>query len=868
MPEFADTTLWWLAVRALAVGALLLLLGGLLRRAMRVDSAHSLPATTPTVAERWFLQLALGLSGVAWLAVLLAEFGRFTLGWLFGLLVASCVGLRLIIGPGSRDPSDGGRSTDLLVMGALCLLAVSLFLPPYQTALWASDSTAYLNFGRQIGENGAFVFEDNFLASLEPDTRRSLFLNTTISDVTGTYARFPGGFLIPDVADPRVTAGFSPLFPALLALFYLLFGLEGAFFVGPIFATFSVCGLYLLGARLSGRTTGMLAATLLAVSASQIWFAKFPLPAVVSQFFILAGLLALLVSLAQGGRRLAFGAGWLLGVAVLGKFDLVAVLPVAALAVLVGAGLTRAMAGDVGRWSMAFCVIAGLAIPLLHTAAHFLAFPSHYAPFLARMVQLSRLGPLLIPLAGVGVLAGLLALLAIRGPGRAWLSHPRWRERGAAAVGLVLLIGYAAGYVNASENRLAETTAWLEWYLSWPVLGLAAIGLGSALWAWWRGRPNVGLLMVLALLVVAGGHYLYDPHEATELIWSLRRFVPVVIPGLLLAASLAATDLLAALPVAFPRGVRAVATAAVCGCLLFLVGRPAAATFGEQLWGDGLATSRRVAEQFSADAVVLVGSELAGLHLQTSLAYLHDLDTLFLQPLARDPQMLETEVLTWLRSGRPVFAVVAPHAPLFFAPKLLGTAHADIEVELSALETTVARRPTAVVRRRAPLQVIRLADRGQTRMASLDVGVPAEDSLSEPRGFYDSERDSGQSDGTYRWTSAVATFRMPWEDAFELVVSGGRPEGEPLAEISILIEGSVAAQVGEVPNAPTRITVENPVSEREQGVHVTIRSTVFNPAGRGMSDDQRDLGVRLYRVDLRRRSDPSDSEIGPDRRGR
>ena len=68
-----------------------------------------------------------------------------------------------------------------------------------------------------------------------------------------------------------------------------------------------------------------------------------------------------------------------------------------------------------------------------------------------------------------------------------------------------------------------------------------------------------------------------------------------------------------ALPVVVPRGVRALATAAVCACLVFLVGRPAAAAFGERLWEDGLATSRRVADLFPAEAVVLVGSELAGL---------------------------------------------------------------------------------------------------------------------------------------------------------------------------------------------------------------------------------------------------------------
>jgi hypothetical protein len=155
MPEFADAALWWLVVKALAVGVLLLLLGGLVLRVMRVPAASAVRHMAPATAERWFLQLALGLSGVGWCAVLLAELGRFTLGWLLGLLVAACVGLRLMCGPaGRRDASRGGGSTDILAMGALCLLAVCLYVPPYQTALWASDSTAYLNFGRQISETG------------------------------------------------------------------------------------------------------------------------------------------------------------------------------------------------------------------------------------------------------------------------------------------------------------------------------------------------------------------------------------------------------------------------------------------------------------------------------------------------------------------------------------------------------------------------------------------------------------------------------------------------------------------------------------------------------------------------------------------
>ena len=125
-------------------------------------------------------------------------------------------------------------------------------MPPYETALAGGDATVYLNFGRQIAHHGALEFEDALLSSLSTDTRAELFLNRVPADVTGRFARFPGGFLIPDIATPTVTAGFSPLFPVLTALFYELFSLRGAFFVAPVFATLSRGGPVARGAA-SGR---------------------------------------------------------------------------------------------------------------------------------------------------------------------------------------------------------------------------------------------------------------------------------------------------------------------------------------------------------------------------------------------------------------------------------------------------------------------------------------------------------------------------------------------------------------------------------------------------------------------------------------
>ena len=117
----------------------------------------------------------------------------------------------------------------------------------------AGDATVYLNFSRQIARPGALEFEDPLVRRLPAGNRAALFLNRVPGDVVWTvrvsldgrpYSRFPGGFLIPDIADPTVTAGFSPLFPVLAALGHTIVSPQGALVVAPLFATLSLIGLW------------------------------------------------------------------------------------------------------------------------------------------------------------------------------------------------------------------------------------------------------------------------------------------------------------------------------------------------------------------------------------------------------------------------------------------------------------------------------------------------------------------------------------------------------------------------------------------------------------------------------------------------
>ena len=177
------------------------------------------------------------------------------------------------------------------------------------------DATVYLNFGRQIAHHGALAFEDPLLRPLSTASRAELFLNRIPGDVTGQFARFPGGFLIADIADPTVTSGFSPLFPVLTALGHALGSPRVALVVAPLFATLSLIGLWCVARRLGGVHAAWLAVTLTAVSLPQIWFAKLSVPETVAQCFVMAGVLAWLVACARGAARWALAAGWFFGLA-------------------------------------------------------------------------------------------------------------------------------------------------------------------------------------------------------------------------------------------------------------------------------------------------------------------------------------------------------------------------------------------------------------------------------------------------------------------------------------------------------------------------------------------------------------------------
>ena len=287
---------------------------------------------------------------------------------------------------------------------------------------------------------------------------------------------------------------------------------------------------------------------------------------------------------------------------------------------------------------------------------------------------------------------------------------------------------------------------------------------------------------------------------------------------------------------------------AVFAVLAALIARPSVAVIGRPFWAGTIEQSERIAAIFPDDALVLVSPEISGTHLQTSLTYLYDTDAILVPAGQQDPLFLQTLVVDWLEEGRDVFVVVGEQGFQASAPRLVLSDPHRVELEIPTLETTQTTIPRQVEVRELSLNVFRVTVSEAPKVA-VDVGTPSDDLLFALRGFYGAERHPDPTIGTYRWSSKLATIVVPAEEEIRLVIGGDRPEGVAAAEIAVWIGGQLVTQELVLPDAPTTIRLANPAAEAGALSTVTVRSTTFNPRSLGLSDDARDLGVRLYRVE-------------------
>jgi hypothetical protein len=356
-----------------------------------------------------------------------------------------------------------------------------------------------------------------------------------------------------------VVPGLAAGLPITLAAGMWTHGLAGGVAISPLLGALAVLSVGGLTGRLAGPQWAPAGAFLLALTLPETYTSRSAFSEIVAQALLFGGLCLAVDSLAsRQSRTLAALAGLALGLTTLVAIgSLVNLLPAIVFlgallaarrpqALPLGGGLLAGVGcGLVGGFVLTGPMMAARAPELGLTALAATAFlavtlagaAALVEPVRRRVVRLLRARPLRwLPETGAVIVVAIAAGFAIR-------PYLQTVEGGANPYVVVL---QRISQLPADPRRLyaEDSLYWVIWYLGAPALLLGVAGLAlltrrclRALITW-RDPTGVARAWALPLMIIGWGAVavLWLPHTTPDQPWASRQLVPVLLPGLIVAA--------------------------------------------------------------------------------------------------------------------------------------------------------------------------------------------------------------------------------------------------------------------------------------------------------------------------------------------
>lgn len=716
-----------------------------------------------------------------------------------------------------RLPATGRLTAPRVAfLGGLVVAAVLYAAAPTDPMAGGRDMAVYANHAIYMSHHGRL--DVPYPDGVDPD------------DLPPGWVGFSGVYS----TQPTMTVQFAHLFPAWLAQAFTAFGYGGMLRLNALLAIVSLLALFALARRFMSEGIAAMGVLFLAFNAGQVWVVRNTLTEPMTQLFVTVGLLVLTATDPIRPRAAGVWAGIAIGMTALVRLDSLVLLP------LLIAGHTMASLLAPDRWPGArITAFYAAALPVFAIAV------AYYAAF-SRPYLVDHL-PAVLPIAVATVVAplayGLSRIPVIRGLGSKIL--PATATLVVASVSVLLLAAYAyfiRPRIGPFQLLAVESDVPLRSHVEDALRNLGAYVTPVVLWmaivqwvlamAFAVRRRMITLLPVLVMIGGFSAMYFWNQAVVPDHFWAIRRFMPIVLPGVILLAAFMGWTVVSGLP---PRwrpvviGIAALALAAQTyriGNPLFFVTERSGVYSALEDFAREVPSDQLLLGPLNRTDIHTVGTALFMSFDKQVLAVSYEADG------GRD------ELLARIREAspaRPVLAIVSGNR----LDWLEGDVVAAMDTQFELMTATLRPVPQQVATRGLRWALVEV-----TGLNTLDSELgPSNHWLVRERGFHRTE-----AAGAARWTDGQAELLVPIRQGevpgrliIDLMWTG--PLG---ATIDIMYEDHTLFS-GYVPSGEWQRTFAlPPTPNTADEVEVRIESSTFVPVDvlEG-SSDERTLGVMV-----------------------